>query len=163
MVEYDINTQAYNWVRESWIWQGIWSNRWGILPGMFWKHELPFDADEEEVDFHIKVGQKKAKETAGDSKIETNSRHCVPAPTPVSNPSLGTPEPSAMTSARNYSPGNVSLLPAMEELVSPAPQSNFAKLWAELGVYELVTPDILGKKGGRPAPRSCVVGRRERK
>lgn len=39
----DINTRAYENVKNTWTKQGIWNGRWGILPGMLWKHELPFD------------------------------------------------------------------------------------------------------------------------
>ncbi|KAK8123131.1 hypothetical protein PG984_011801 [Apiospora sp. TS-2023a] len=35
----DINTEAYNNVKDTWVKRGIWYHRWGILPGMNWKHE----------------------------------------------------------------------------------------------------------------------------
>jgi hypothetical protein len=35
----DINTGAYENVKSTWIKRGIWNGRWGILPGMSWKHE----------------------------------------------------------------------------------------------------------------------------
>lgn len=38
-----INTKAYENVKAFWTEQRIWDARWGILPGMAWKHELPFD------------------------------------------------------------------------------------------------------------------------
>ena len=34
-----INTSAYEVVKETWAKRGIWTERWGILPGMSWKHE----------------------------------------------------------------------------------------------------------------------------
>jgi len=37
----DINTRAYTHVKSIWIKRGIWDTRWGILPGMSWKHEQP--------------------------------------------------------------------------------------------------------------------------
>ncbi|KAK4204867.1 hypothetical protein QBC40DRAFT_249602 [Triangularia verruculosa] len=37
----DINTQAYDIVKDIWIKRGIWDATWGILPGMSWKHERP--------------------------------------------------------------------------------------------------------------------------
>jgi hypothetical protein len=37
----DINTRAYENVKKVWIKRGIWNTRWGILPGMSWKHEEP--------------------------------------------------------------------------------------------------------------------------
>ncbi|UNI23039.1 hypothetical protein JDV02_008882 [Purpureocillium takamizusanense] len=36
---HDINTQAYNAVKEQWEREGIWRTTWGTLPGMTWKHE----------------------------------------------------------------------------------------------------------------------------
>ncbi|KAL9101821.1 MAG: hypothetical protein Q9163_002968 [Psora crenata] len=36
----DINTMAYENVKDTWTNRGIWDGRWGILPGMLWKHEL---------------------------------------------------------------------------------------------------------------------------
>ncbi len=35
----DMSTTAYEAVRKRWIKRGIWDRRWGILPGMWWKHE----------------------------------------------------------------------------------------------------------------------------
>ncbi|KAI0156867.1 hypothetical protein GGR57DRAFT_501255 [Xylariaceae sp. FL1272] len=40
--EFDINTRAYNEVKSIWIKRGIWDAKWGILPGMTWKHEHSF-------------------------------------------------------------------------------------------------------------------------
>ena len=39
----DINTRAYENVRNVWGKQGIRNKRWDILPGMSWKHEEPLD------------------------------------------------------------------------------------------------------------------------
>lgn len=44
----DINTRAYENVKNTWAKRMIWNKRWGILPGMSWKHEEPLT--EEEVD-----------------------------------------------------------------------------------------------------------------
>lgn len=41
----DINTTAYGNVKNTWTKRGIWNGRWGILPGMSWKHEEPFDEE----------------------------------------------------------------------------------------------------------------------
>ncbi|KAK8074551.1 hypothetical protein PG997_009214 [Apiospora hydei] len=40
----DINTKAYDNVKSIWVKRGIWYHRWGILPGMSWKHEQNLDA-----------------------------------------------------------------------------------------------------------------------
>lgn len=39
----DINTKAYETVKELWIERSIWDRKWGILPGMNWRHEQPID------------------------------------------------------------------------------------------------------------------------
>lgn len=39
----DINSRAYESVKVTWVKRGIWNHRWGILPGMNWKHEEDLD------------------------------------------------------------------------------------------------------------------------
>lgn len=41
----DINTTAYENVKNTWTKRGIWNKRWGILPGMWWKHEEPLEEE----------------------------------------------------------------------------------------------------------------------
>lgn len=41
----DVNTRAYEMVKSFWVKQKIWDQRWGILPGMSWKHEEPFEEE----------------------------------------------------------------------------------------------------------------------
>jgi hypothetical protein len=41
----DINTRAYKNVKNIWTKRGIWNGRWGILPGMSWKHEGPLEEE----------------------------------------------------------------------------------------------------------------------
>ena len=38
-----INTIAYELVKDTWIKRKIWDRKWGILPGMSWKHEQPLE------------------------------------------------------------------------------------------------------------------------
>lgn len=38
----NINTKAYMNVKNKWVKRGIWNDKWGILPGMSWKHEETF-------------------------------------------------------------------------------------------------------------------------
>ncbi|KAK2737718.1 hypothetical protein FQN55_000933 [Onygenales sp. PD_40] len=40
---HDINTIAYENVKGRWLKRLIWDKRWGVLPGMSWKHEEPID------------------------------------------------------------------------------------------------------------------------
>ncbi|KAJ4307737.1 hypothetical protein N0V84_012527 [Fusarium piperis] len=35
----DINARAYQRVKDAWVERGIWYDKWGVLPGMTWKHE----------------------------------------------------------------------------------------------------------------------------
>ncbi|KAK1771471.1 hypothetical protein QBC33DRAFT_523809 [Phialemonium atrogriseum] len=35
----DINTTAYERMKNTWMKRGIWNRKWGVLPGMSWKHE----------------------------------------------------------------------------------------------------------------------------
>ena len=39
----DMNTMAYEMVKDNWKKKGIWNKKWGVLPGMSWKHEKPFE------------------------------------------------------------------------------------------------------------------------
>ncbi|KAL5330549.1 hypothetical protein ACEPPN_000067 [Leptodophora sp. 'Broadleaf-Isolate-01'] len=39
----DINTTAYEIIKNKWTKRGVWNKRWGVLPGMSWKHEQPFE------------------------------------------------------------------------------------------------------------------------
>lgn len=39
----DINTRAYKNIKRTWTKRGVWDKRWGVLPGMSWKHERPFE------------------------------------------------------------------------------------------------------------------------
>jgi hypothetical protein len=41
----DINTRAYEKVKNTWSKRGIWNKRWGVLPGMLWKHEEPLEEE----------------------------------------------------------------------------------------------------------------------
>lgn len=39
----DINTTAYENVKSMWVKRGVWDNKWGLIPGMSWKHERPLE------------------------------------------------------------------------------------------------------------------------
>ncbi|TAQ85236.1 hypothetical protein B7494_g6430 [Chlorociboria aeruginascens] len=41
----NINTRAYENMNNIWTKRGLWSGKWGILPGMSWKHEEPLEED----------------------------------------------------------------------------------------------------------------------
>ena len=38
-----INTMAYEAVKQTWVERGVWDKKWGLLPGMSWKHEHPLE------------------------------------------------------------------------------------------------------------------------
>lgn len=44
LVPANINTIAYETVKNTWTKRGIWDGRWGTVPGMSWKHEWPVEA-----------------------------------------------------------------------------------------------------------------------
>ncbi|KAL2363387.1 hypothetical protein RJZ56_003686 [Blastomyces dermatitidis] len=46
----DINTKAYENVKNHWLAQKIWNPQWGDMPGMTWIHEEPDDEDSEQPD-----------------------------------------------------------------------------------------------------------------
>ena len=41
----NVNTRAYENVKNTWTKRGIWKGGWGILPGMSWKHEEPLEEE----------------------------------------------------------------------------------------------------------------------
>ena len=42
----DINTKAYENVKNIWTKRRIWNEKWGTMPGMSWKHEGPFEEED---------------------------------------------------------------------------------------------------------------------
>ena len=84
----DIYTCAYERVKDTWVRTGIWNRKWGILPGLSWKHEKPLQEmlDEEMGDDNILLqadrhehdeqGTQKAPPTSiSGSSIPTESNH----------------------------------------------------------------------------------------
>jgi hypothetical protein len=41
----EVNSKAYEKVKETWIKRGIWNKKWGILPRVSWKHEEPLEEE----------------------------------------------------------------------------------------------------------------------
>ncbi|KAI1270260.1 hypothetical protein F5Y18DRAFT_8724 [Xylariaceae sp. FL1019] len=96
--EFDINTRAYNEVKRIWTKRGIWNAKWGILPGMTWKHEHSFKklvreefgADYEPPTWSMMVVR------------ESESEHCAeekPLPPP---PECNRPKEDELREARFY-------------------------------------------------------------
>lgn len=55
-IPFDINTMAYARLRALWTQWKIWDTRWGVLPGMSWKHEYPF---KEELEVRVRAALEK--------------------------------------------------------------------------------------------------------
>jgi hypothetical protein len=80
----DINTTAYENVKNTWTKRGIWNGRWGILPGMSWKHEEPLEEEAADgaapvptnslVNGSHKVGEAPAIRIFGSPPVESNHR-----------------------------------------------------------------------------------------
>ena len=62
----DINTRAYENVKNTWWKRGIWNRKWGVLPGMSWKHEEPL----QEVTDDMPIMRKGEFDIARDEPVE---------------------------------------------------------------------------------------------
>lgn len=82
----DVNTKAYEKVKNTWIERGIWSKKWGILPGMSWKHEHPLNDMLAEV-----MGPNPGLHPAKLPQIDC-SREAIPPPRRI----FGTPSPAKL-------------------------------------------------------------------
>ncbi|KAI4153502.1 MAG: hypothetical protein LQ340_002290 [Diploschistes diacapsis] len=69
---HNINTKAYDNVKHIWHGQGIWNEKWGLLPGMSWKHEEPLDLAD--LDAPLSVLR---------DKVENALHHTDPSPVAV--------------------------------------------------------------------------------
>lgn len=68
----DVNTRAYENVKKTWFKRGIWNRKWGILPGMSWKHEEPLDAEELPVTI---INQIPSKTVSGEPVTDMSKSH----------------------------------------------------------------------------------------
>ena len=75
-----INSTAYERVKSTWTGRGIWDERWGILPGMSWKHEQPIEERlrEELGDDYLSSGQADPPTVNGDEAIEAPQKRFFP-------------------------------------------------------------------------------------
>jgi hypothetical protein len=94
----DINTTAYERVKSAWIRRGIWDAKWGVLPGMQWKHEQPFD--------------EMLREELGEDPVssEANRPHNDPAPTA---------QPKGRLSESGFPPESAPLVPPEPDVSQP--------------------------------------------
>ncbi|EPE34329.1 hypothetical protein GLAREA_10023 [Glarea lozoyensis ATCC 20868] len=144
--DYEVNTRAYNLVKASWMRQGIWCHRWGILPGMSWKHELAFDILGEEADYLANNDQLKVIEAVG-SSLDLQSGldpvSLAPSTSPVSNVA---PSPISSKLPNTEILGNVSYL-VQDPFPWGRPDSTtspslFAIMCAEAGISDPPTPGL---------------------
>jgi hypothetical protein len=75
-----INSTAYERVKSTWTGRGIWDERWGILPGMSWKHEQPIEERlrEELGDDYLSSGQADPPAVNGDEAMEAPQKRSFP-------------------------------------------------------------------------------------
>ncbi len=76
----DINTRAYEKVKNTWTKRGMWKERWGIVPGMSWKHEEPLE--EEAVDNSTFVLANPLVNNSHDAR-EAPTRHIFGSSSPI--------------------------------------------------------------------------------
>ncbi|KAI9163549.1 hypothetical protein HJFPF1_05166 [Paramyrothecium foliicola] len=117
----DINTKAYEHVKNTWIKRGIWNDKWGILPGMSWKHEHPLE--ELMADDPI-LAQTNGLEDHGSGARET--RPGTPQIRPSGSPQpvgSGHSEASVARTERSVAINEVDLQNANANGSSPAPRS----------------------------------------
>lgn len=116
-----INTRAYENVKNAWIKRGFWNGRWGVLPGMSWKHEEPL---EEEAANDPAPVQANPLVNGSHEAGEAPTICIFGSPPPVSgalnSSQQGQPERSSSTSnSPPYSSGKRVLRPAMGPALLP--------------------------------------------
>ncbi|KAI9889119.1 MAG: hypothetical protein M1814_005780 [Vezdaea aestivalis] len=80
----DINTMAYENVKSTWTERGIWNTKWGILPGMSWKHEQPIEYFLVDLDAeYLATAQRDPSETVRNGAEEVRSRGLFRTPSPA--------------------------------------------------------------------------------
>jgi hypothetical protein len=166
----DINTRAYENVKKTWTKRGIWNKRWGVLPGMSWKHEQPFE--------------EMVREEMGDDPVPANplvnGSHDAPAirifgsPSPVQ--SNHRQVSNALNSSRQRLPADIASA-GSKAYLSPAHLSKVTKAAGrrtrpqrKLNISQKVSSDGLPLSSGvdsaepQPSPPpDCVTIRRSKR
>ena len=80
---------AYTVVKDTWIEKGLWHRKWGVLPGMSWKHELPFEQY---------LRDEMGDDSAGDDSTDDAADHMPHEASPIWSifPALAPHQPSAV-------------------------------------------------------------------
>ncbi|KAI9849329.1 MAG: hypothetical protein M1837_004789 [Sclerophora amabilis] len=96
----DINTKAYENVKDRWIRWEIWNDEWGVLPGMLWMHEDPVEVELPNDPAWIAIGPR-----PGTSQLESPQPPGIN--TVAKGPEMGTEIPTAplLEAAENASGG----------------------------------------------------------
>ena len=96
----DINIRAYETVKAVWRKRMIWNERWGILPGMSWKHEEPY---EEEINDDPTDNQVDHLETRNHEEGQLPRRN----PRSTSPTNINHPQVSAVMSTSQQAPAAI--------------------------------------------------------
>ncbi|MCJ1479185.1 hypothetical protein MMC13_007869 [Lambiella insularis] len=149
-----INTRAYENVKNTWTKRGIWNGRWGILPGMSWKHEEL--RKEEAADGPAPVpanplvnGNHEAGEAhtirilGSSSRVELNHRHASGAL------NLSLQGPPADIDSAGLEDGDAER--SSSTLNSPPPSSRKRALRPRAGLALLPSKRKASRKDGQPA------------
>jgi hypothetical protein len=106
----DINTRAYENVKNTWIGRGIWNRRWGILPGMSWKHEEPL----EEIAHELIPIPGNPLENSSHEMCEPPRRRIFGSPPVISNHSPPS-DPSANKNFARLESGDAKCIPSASD------------------------------------------------
>ncbi|KAI0968036.1 hypothetical protein F4678DRAFT_232330 [Xylaria arbuscula] len=115
----DINTTAYDVVKATWMKKGIWNTKWGMFPGMSWRHEQPV-----EVMLREEIGDDYRYQPYH-SQLARNKVVQAPLP-PVRNPIFGEPSrqvAAAPDIAQNSRRGSAGPVEMPNGNIDPAPVS----------------------------------------
>ncbi|KAI1305449.1 hypothetical protein F5Y03DRAFT_384448 [Xylaria venustula] len=98
----DINTAAYDVVKATWMKRGIWNTKWGMFPGMSWRHEQTLeDMLREEMgdDYRYeREHQERNRLDAGRAPLSPNGRSVSAGPVEIPNGNAG---PAPLPSVRD--------------------------------------------------------------
>jgi hypothetical protein len=129
----DINTRAYENIKNTWTKRGIWNGGWGILPGMSWKHEWPLE-----------------EEAADD-----------PAPVPANPFVNGTHEAEEAPTRRIF--GSLSPVVPNHRQTSGIMNTTQQGPSAEFGSARLENRDAERSPSASNSPRRHIAGKRDRR
>jgi len=105
----DINSRAYESIKATWIKRGIWNRKWGILPGMSWKHEEPLQEEIDDGPVSALVDLRgNAQLPVGHEGVEAPPRPIFGSPSPVEP--IQPRESGIANVSQQKPPGNIDLV-----------------------------------------------------